>query len=123
MKRLLALALLVLPTAAYSDGHMDVIQVSLKEGCTVQKYAQIASDFNQGWGKAHGYRTEILVPLQSQDLTSVFWVGRSADAAAFGAAWDAWRDELTKEKSTAAKLQARLDECSANGARRSYDIY
>lgn len=123
MKRLLALALLVLPTAAYSAGHMDVIQVSLKEGCTVQKYTQLASDFNQSWGKAHGYMTEILVPLQSQDLTSVFWVGRTADAAAFGAAWDAWRDELTEEKSTAAKLQARIDECSANIARRSYDIY
>jgi hypothetical protein len=123
MKQLLALALVMLPLAAFAEGHMDVIQVDLKDGCTPAQYAAIAHDFNRDWGKDHGYHTEVLVPLQSQDLTSVFWIGRTADATAFGAAWDAWRDALPNAGSTAAKLQARFDACSTNASRRSYDVY
>ncbi len=123
MKRLLVLALFVLPVAAHAEGHMDVIQVTLMEGCTAAQYAAIAHDFNESWGKDHGYMAEVLVPLQSQDLESVFWIGRTANAAAFGAAWDAWRDALPNAQSTAAQLQARFDECSTNTSRRSYDVY
>ena len=123
MKKLLVLALFLFPMAANAAGHMDVIQVSLKDGCSAAKYTAIAQDFNKDWGTKYGYQAEILVPLQSQDLTNVFWIGRSANAAAFGAAWDAWRDALPNGQSTAAKLQARLDECSANTSRRSYDVY
>lgn len=122
MKMILSLALLFLPLAAHAD-HMDVIQVTLKDGCTPAQYAAIANDFNKTWGKDHGYKTEIAVPLQSQDLNSVFWIGRSASAAAFGAAWDAWRDALPDASTTAAKLQARFDKCSTNDSRRSYDLY
>jgi hypothetical protein len=123
MKKLLALILFALPVSAQAGGHMDVIQVTLNEGCSVAQYVAIAHDFNESFGKAHGYHTEILAPLQSQDLTAVFWVGRSASAAAFGAAWDAWRDALPDASSVPAKLQARFDKCSTNQSRRSYDIY
>lgn len=124
MKRLFILAMiLVLPMAAHAEGHMDVIQVSLKDGCTVAQYTAIAHDFNKDWGKKHGYKAEVLVPLQNEELTSIFWVGRTANAAAFGAAWDAWRDALPDAKSTAAKLQARLDACSTNSSRSGYDVY
>ena len=122
MKKLLALALLVIPCAASAD-HLDVIQTKLKAGCAPAKWIQIVHDFNEQWGKDHGYKAEALVPLQAQDLVSVFWVGRSENAAAFGAAWDAWRDALPDAKSTAAKLQARFDACSTNEARSSYDVY
>jgi len=124
MKMILALALILiaLPLAAQAD-HMDVIQVTLKDGCTPAQYAAIAKDFNETWGKEHGYHTEIAVPLQSQDLTSVFWIGRTANATAFGAAWDAWRDALPDATTTAAKLQVRFDKCSTNDSRRSYDLY
>lgn len=123
MKKLLILAALsVFPLSAHAD-HMDVIQITLKDGCSVSQWVQTVHDFNEQWGKEHGYHAEGLVPLQSPDLDSVFWVGRSASAAAFGAAWDAWRDALPDSKTTAAKLQKRFDKCSMNTARRSYDVY
>ena len=120
MKKLLALLLFAVPMSAQA-GHMDVIQVTLKDGCTAVQYAAIAKDFNETFGAEHGYSAEIAVPLQSQDLNSVFWLGRSANAAAFGAAWDAWRDGQADPSSVPAKLQARFDKCSTNDARRGYD--
>ena len=124
MRILLTIAIMfALPMAAHGAGHMDVIQVSLKDGCTVAQYAAIAQDFNKDWGKKHGYKAEVVVPIQSEELVSIFWVGRSANAAAFGAAWDAWRDALPDAKSTAAKLQARFDACSTNTSRNGYDVY
>jgi len=63
------------------------------------------------------------VPIQNDDLVSIFWVGRAASAAAFGAAWDAWRDALPDSGSVAAKLWARIQKCSVNQSRSSYDIH
>jgi hypothetical protein len=122
MKKLFAIVLFCLPVSASAE-HMDVIQVSLNEGCSVAQYVQIATDFNAQWGKEHGYRAEIAVPLQSEDLTAVFWLGHSANAQAFGAAWDAWRDALADSKSVAAKLNARFQKCAANQTRSGYDVY
>ena len=61
--------------------------------------------------------------MQSNNLESMFWVGRTTDAATFGAAWDAWRNELADSDSKASQLSARFAECSENIARRGYDTY
>ena len=47
----------------------------------------------------------------------------SANAAAFGKAWDAWRDAQADADSVAAKLAARFAECTQNLGRRSYDVF
>ncbi len=122
MRIALALVLLLLPLSASAD-HMDVIQVTLDEDCSLEEYVAIKNDFNETWGKKNGYLAEIVVPIQSDDLQSIFWVGRSADAAAYGKAWDTWRDETANSKSVAGKLQERFDECSDNDSRRGYDVY
>ncbi len=46
------------------------------------------------------------VPLQSDSFEAVFRIGRSANAAAFGKAWDTWRDALANPNSVPTKLQA-----------------
>jgi hypothetical protein len=122
MKRLLMTAILLAPVTA-SAAYLDVIQVKLKDGCTVEKYAAIKSDFNEQWGKSHGYQAEIAFPVQSENLTAVFWTGRTANAEAFGKAWDAWRAELSESKSVAAKLNERFEKCSTNQSRSGYDLY
>ena len=103
--------------------HDDVILVKVHENCSVQDYVKIKDDFNATWAKGYGYHASISVPLQAGDLSTVFWVGRTANAAAFGKAWDAWRDAQSDPKSTAAKLQARFDKCSTNQSRRGFDVY
>ena len=73
MKRLLAAMLLFLPAVSMAD-HLDVIEFKLKDGCSFSKYLGIVKDFNE-WGKGHGYKAEILMPVQratfAQFLTAV----------------------------------------------------
>jgi len=121
MKKIIVAIALLLPLQAVAE-HMDVIQFELKEGCSFGEYMEIVADFNK-WGEDYGYETKIAVPLQNENLVSMYWLGTSANAAAFGKAWDAWRDAQSDANSTPAKLQARFSECEDNITRHGYDIY
>ena len=121
MKKILLAAFLLLPLNAIAE-HMDVIEFEILEGCSMDKYMAIVEDFNK-WGEDYGYQAKIAFPLQSNNLTSVYWLGMSTNAAAFGKAWDAWRDAQGDSDSAAAKLSARFAECSNNLGRRSYDVF
>ena len=120
MKKILLFILFSLPLAA-SAGHMDVIEMELNDGCSVADLTMIVKDFNK-WGKSHGYIAELAVPLQSDNLTSVFWIGRSKNTAAFGAAYDSWEADVPNAKSAPGKLSARFEACTTNVARRGYSI-
>ncbi len=122
MKKLLLAAVLLLPLPAMGD-HLDVIQFKLNEGCSMQTYSAIVKDFNQQWGAKYGYHAEVAFPVQSPDLVSMYWIGRSADAMSFGKAWDVWREESKDPDSVAGKLLARFVDCSTNVGRRGYDTY
>ena len=118
----LSIVLLLFASCAAAD-HIDAIQVELRDDCTVPQYLTIIGDFND-WGAKYNYRTEIAVPLQSNDLVTMYWMGRSPNAQSFGKAWDAWRDAQADSSSVPAKLQARLNECAKpNSVRQSFDIY
>jgi glutamate synthase domain-containing protein 1 len=121
MRKLAFVALLALSTPALAD-HMDVIEFKLKDGCSFNQYMAVVSDFN-AWAKDHGYRAEVAAKIQHADLTTMIWLGRSADAATFGKAWDTWRDAQANADSAPARLQARFAACSSNVGRRSYDTY
>ena len=122
MKKTLAMVLLALPMAATAD-HLDVIEVKLNADCSVDTYLQIAKEFNSDWAPKHDYRAEVLVPIQSHNLESLFWVGRSKTTDGFGKAWDAWKSDLKDPNSVAAKLWARFGKCGKNVSRRGYDAY
>ncbi len=120
MKKLLFALLLALPIGAFAD-HIDVIEFQLNEGCSMSTYLAIKDDFNEQWAKEYNYHAEVLVPIQSNNLTSLFWVGRSANTAVFGKAWDQWNADLKDPDSVASKLWARFLDCGANIGRRGYD--
>jgi len=122
MKKLLIALLLAMPFGAFAE-HVDVIEFTLDEGCSMETYLAIKDDFNEQWAKEYGYHAEVLSPIQSNNLTSLFWVGRSANTAVFGAAWDQWSKDLADPDSVASKLVARFDKCSTNIGRRAYDAY
>lgn len=121
MRKILLAAFLLLPLNAVAE-HMDVIEFKMIEGCSMGQYMAIVEDFNK-WGEDYGYQAKIAFPLQSNNLTSVYWLGTSANATAFGKAWDAWRDALGDADSVPAKLAARFAECSENLGRRGYDVF
>jgi hypothetical protein len=122
MKKMLAFVLLAAPMVASAD-YLDVIEFKLNDGCSFQQYMPIVKDFNAQFGEKNAYRAEVLMPLQSPNLTSLYWVGRTKDAATFGKAWDTWRNQLSDPNSVAAKLWERFKACSTNLARRGYDTY
>jgi len=122
MKKVILALFFFVPMAASAE-YMDVIEFTLNEGCTFDKYMEIVNDFNSDWGEENGYTTRIAMPLQSNNLVSMYWLGTTKDAAAFGKAWDTWRDALSDPKSTPSKLWARFVACEVNVGRRGYDIY
>lgn len=126
MKKLLILAFvltaLVAPGAVRAD-HLDVIYVTLQADCSLPEYLAIVEDFNK-WGEEYGYRTEIAVPIQSDSVGTLVWVGRSKNAEAFGRAWDAWRDAQADPESVPAKINARFEQCNEPfTVRKGFDTY
>ena len=122
MRLVTGLLCLVFSSVVFAD-HLDVLVFDLQSSCTVPEYMEIVEDFNE-WGEAFSYQAEVAVPLQSEDLATLYWMGRSPNAAAFGAAWDAWRDGQSDASSVPAKLQQRFNDCAnPNSARRGYDVY
>jgi hypothetical protein len=117
----IAAAALLAPISASAE-HLDVIAMEMTGACTFGEVLTILKDFN-AWGEGYGYAAKISAPLQADDLTTYYWLGTSANAAKFGAAWDAWRDGQTDPKSAPAKLQARFDKCTKNKRRTGYDVY
>ena len=122
MKKMILSVLLFLPMAASAE-YMDVIEVKLLDGCSFETYMQITNDFNNDWGKANNYTSKVAMPLQSDNLVSLYWIGTTKDAATFGKAWDTWRDALSDPDSEPAKLWARFQACSVNVGRWGYDVY
>jgi len=125
MKKSIIAALAAAPLAMSATAnaeHWDVIAFEMTGECTFERYLGIVSDFNE-WGAEYGYNAKVAVPLQHESLTTYYWIGASVNAAAFGAAWDAWRNDLGDAKSTPAKLAARFEECSTNKRRVSYDLF
>lgn len=123
MKQILLSVLLCAPLTAFAaNGHLDVIKFELKEGCTFAEHQAITEDFNE-WGAENGYHARVAAPLQNEDLTFYYWLGESANAATYGAAWDTWRDALSDPNSVPAQLWARFEACSTNVGRWGYDLY
>jgi hypothetical protein len=119
MKKLMLLLVLALPTASHAD-YLDIISSKLNAGCTMEKYLQIVQDFRAQWADARGYKVEILFPAQSRDVNTFYWVGRIANAEAFGKGLDAWSAAQADENSGPAKLMARFRECSSSESRAGY---
>jgi hypothetical protein len=122
MKKLIALFVLAFPMASQAD-YLDVIASKMTGACSMAKYLQIVKDFNEQWGKSHNYRVEILVPQQSADVQTFYWVGRAANAEAFGKGLDEWNAAQADANSGPAKLMARFRECTSSSSRAGFMTY
>ena len=119
MKKLMFLFVLAFPMASHAD-YVDVIAGKLNAGCSAEKYLQIVKDFRDQWANERGYKVEILFPVASRDLGTFYWVGRAANAEAFGKGLDAWMGAQSDPNSVPAKLMARLRECTSVESRAGY---
>jgi hypothetical protein len=119
MKKLIAIALLTVPAVSFAD-YIDVLSSTLKPGCSVATLQQIVKDFNETWAKPDVYRAELLVPVQSQALGTIYWVGRGKGIASFGNGLERWMKESVDPNSVAGKLNARMTECVTWGSRAGF---
>ena len=119
MKNLMVLFVMAFPMTSYAD-YLDVIAGKLNPGCTMDTYLQIVQDFRGQWADARGYKVEILVPAQSRDLATFYWVGRISNAEAFGKGLDAWVSAQSDPNSAPAKLMARFRACTTSESRAGY---
>jgi hypothetical protein len=122
MRKLIASLLLIVPSVACAD-YVDVLSGQLKDGCNVSTLSQIVKDFNATWAKEGVYKAELLVPMMSQDLGTVYWVGRIKNAEAFGAGLERWMKEIADTDSVAGKLYTRLQQCVAFGSRGGFTTF
>jgi hypothetical protein len=122
MRKLIATLLLIVPTAAFAD-YVDVLSAKLNPGCSVSTMRQIVKDFNETWAKEGVYKAELLVPLMSQDVGTIYWVGRIKDAEAFGGGLERWNKEASDPNSVAGKLAARMGQCVTWGSRGGFTTF
>lgn len=74
-------------------------------------YIKNKDDFDKNWGMDYACHVEITAPLQSNDMSTIFWLGRSKNAVSFGAVFDAWNEGIPATESVAGKLNARFVDC------------
>ena len=113
----LALALFFGPATAQAD-YVDVIGGKLNEGCSLEKYLKLVDEF-RGVMKENNYEytVEILQPVTSEDLSIIWWIGRSKDFPTFAEGYTQWEKALSDSKSAEAKLNKKIVKCSTNVSR------
>ena len=97
----------------------DVLEITLSEKCTVEKYLKIVDDFNQYY-KDKGYQAEILLPLHTENQAAIFWIGRTKNSEDFGKAYDHWLAGQTQDGSGVDKLSDRFADCGTTTSRSSF---
>lgn len=61
------------------------------------------------------------MPLFNNDISTHYWLGRSADHETFGKAYDTWQSTQADADSVSAKLNASFGECGQeNTSRNAY---
>ncbi|MCH6564136.1 MAG: hypothetical protein IH800_17145 [Myxococcales bacterium] len=97
----------------------DVLEITLSEKCTVEKYLKIVDDFNQYY-KDKGYQAEILLPLHTENQAAIFWIGRTKNSEDFGKAYDHWLAGQVQDGSAVDKLSDRFADCGTTTSRSSF---
>ena len=70
MKKMILIAAMLLSAPA-SASALDVIASKMKPHCTFSTYMSITKEFNDTWGKAHGYNARLMLPVHGTDTSLV----------------------------------------------------
>ncbi|TDJ05046.1 MAG: hypothetical protein E2O71_12080 [Deltaproteobacteria bacterium] len=97
----------------------DVLEFTLSEKCTVEKYLKIVDDFDQYY-KDKGYQAEILLPLHTENQAPILWIGRTKNSEDFDKAYDHWLAGQAQDGSAVDKLSERFADCGTTTSRSSF---
>ena len=101
----------------------DVVEMKLNDNCSLDQITSIKDEFNEvleskGWD----YRAEIWQPIERQDITTVYWIGRSPSFPDFAQEFTEYFEEATKGNTAEADLEASMAECRVNLSRSGFLI-
>jgi hypothetical protein len=119
MKKLITMFLLAVPAVAMAD-YVDVLSAKLKDGCSIATFQQIVADFNATWAQGTDYKAQLLIPVMSEDLHTLYWVGRTTNAEAYGRSLERWVKEANDPNTVTGKLNERMNACVTWGGRAGF---
>ena len=114
---LLAILMLLGAQVARAD-YLDVITIRLTPECPLDRYMSVVKEFRSVIERLdYKYTVEISVPLMSNELDVIYWIGREPDLTTFGAETDRWEGEVAKGGTPEATIDKKLDACGENVSR------
>lgn len=88
-----ALAIFSLGASVAHATTQEAFVCTFKEGKSIEDLMKVASEFKQAIADVKGgsdYQAQVMVPIASQDMNSVIWIGRMSDFASMAAFNDAY---------------------------------
>ncbi len=101
----------------------DVVEMKLNNDCTISEMISIKDQFNEvlknkGWD----YRAEIWQPIERQDITTLYWIGRSPSFPDFAQEFTEYFEEAMKGNTPEAGLEDSMTNCRVNLSRSGFLI-
>jgi hypothetical protein len=103
--------------------YADVIEMKLSDDCSLVEMTALKNQFNdvlenKGWD----CRAEIWQPIQRQDITTVYWIGRAPSFPDFAQEFTEYFEEATKGNTPEADLETSMANCRVNLSRSGFSI-
>ena len=116
----------VLPLVAMSASRaeataQEVFICTLKEGHSLDDLMKVASEFKASIASltgGSGYQAQVLVPIASQDLNTIVWVGRMPNFPSLAAFNDSYQASAMSDK-----LGMKFDEVSDCQSRSFWQVH
>jgi hypothetical protein len=101
--------------------YMDVIKMELTGNCSVAEIAFIKDDFNKILkDQGQDYQAEIWQPIESDDTTVAYWVGRAPTFPDFAQEFTDYFEQATKGGTPEAGIEESMLNCRTELSRSGF---
>ena len=122
MKKLLIIVLGITAFGLRADmQYMDVIKFELTGNCSIAEIASIKDDFNKILkGQGQDYQAEIWQPIESDDTTVVYWVGKAPNFPDFAQEFTDYFEQASKGDTPEAGIEESMLNCRTELSRSGF---
>ena len=122
MKKLLIIVLGISAFGLKADmQYMDVIKMELTGNCSLTEIASIKDDFNKILkDQGQDYQAEIWQPIESDDTTVVYWVGKAPNFPDFAQEFTDYFEQATKGNTPEARIEESMLNCRTELSRSGF---
>ena len=125
MKKLLIIVLGISVFGLKADmQYMDVIKYELTGNCSISEIASIKDDFNKILkDQGQDYQAEIWQPIESDDTTVVYWVGKAPNFPDFAQEFTDYFEQATKGDTPEAGIEESMLNCRTELSRSGFLVH